>query len=76
MEKLVEYIVKSLVDHDDMVAITTERDGDSINIIVNVAEDDIGKVIGKNGRIAQSIRLLVKSVSAKEKLKYNVVIKK
>ena len=76
MEKLVEYIVKCLVDEDDAVAITTEREGDTINIIVNVSEDDIGKVIGKNGRIAQSIRSIVKSVSAKERIKYNVIIKK
>ncbi len=76
MEQLVEYIVKSLVDDKDAVKITTERDGSEINIIVNVAENDIGKVIGKNGRIAQSIRSIVKSISAKEKIRYNVKINK
>lgn len=76
MEELVEYIVKCLVDHEDAVQIRTEREGSEISIIVNVADDDIGKVIGKNGRIAQSIRAIVKSVSAKEKIRYNVKINK
>ena len=76
MEQLVEYIVKSLVDDKNAVKITTERDGGEINIIVNVAENDVGKVIGKNGRIAQSIRAIVKSISAKEKIRYNVKINK
>ena len=74
MEELIAYIVKSLVDNKDAVDIKSERDGETINIIVQVAEDDIGKVIGKNGRIAQSIRAIVKSVSAKEKIRYNVKI--
>lgn len=74
MEELVKYIVTSLVDNEDEVKIESTREGDSINIIVTVAPDDIGKVIGKNGRIAQSIRAIVKSVSAKEKIKYNVKI--
>ncbi len=76
MEQLVEYIVKSLVDDKDAVKISTERDGSEINIIVNVAENDVGKVIGKNGRIAQSIRAIVKSISAREKIRYNVKINK
>ena len=74
MEELIGYIVRSLVDNKDAVDIKSERDGGTINIIVQVAEDDIGKVIGKNGRIAQSIRAIVKSVSAKEKIRYNVKI--
>lgn len=76
MEQLVEYIVKCLVDNPDAVQITTEREGSEINIIVKVADDDLGKVIGKNGRIAQSIRAIVKSVSCKEKIRYNVKINK
>ena len=74
MEELIGYIVRSLVDNKDAVDIKSERDDGTINIIVQVAEDDIGKVIGKNGRIAQSIRAIVKSVSAKEKIRYNVKI--
>lgn len=76
MEELVKYIVTNLVDNEDEVKIESIREGDSINIIVTVAPDDVGKVIGKNGRIAQSIRAIVKSVSAKEKIRYNVKINK
>lgn len=76
MEELVKYIVTNLVDNENEVKIESVREGDSINIMVTVAPEDIGKVIGKNGRIAQSIRAIVKSVSAKEKIKYNVKINK
>lgn len=76
MEELVRYIVTNLVDNEEQVKIESVRENDSINIIVTVAPDDIGKVIGKNGRIAQSIRAIVKSVSAKEKIRYNVKINK
>ena len=76
MEELVKYIVCNLVDNENEVKIESVREGESINIIVTVAPDDIGKVIGKNGRIAQSIRAIVKSVSAKEKIRYNVKINK
>ena len=76
MEELVKYIVTNLVDNEDEVKIESIREGDSINIIVTVAPDDVGKVIGKNGRIAQSIRAIVKTVSAKEKIRYNVKINK
>lgn len=76
MEELVKYIVTNLVDNENEVKIESVREGDSINIMVTVAPEDIGKVIGKNGRIAQSIRAIVKSVSAKEKIRYNVKINK
>ena len=76
MEELVKYIVTNLVDNEEEVKIESIREGDEINIMVTVAPDDVGKVIGKNGRIAQSIRAIVKSVSAKEKIRYNVKINK
>lgn len=73
MIELVEYLVSSLVPDGDY---TVEmRDGVSANdIVVTIAKKDIGKVIGKQGRIAKAIRTLVKSASAKSNVKYNVVI--
>ena len=73
MIELVEYLVSSLVTDGDY---TVEmRDGVNANdIVVTIAKRDIGKVIGKQGRIAKAIRTLVKSASAKSNVKYNVVI--
>lgn len=73
MIELVEYLVSSLVPDGDY---TVEmRDGvNANNIVVTIAKKDIGKVIGKQGRIAKAIRTLVKSASAKSNVKYNVVI--
>lgn len=73
MIELVEYLVSSLVPDGDY---TVEmRDGVNANdIVVTIAKKDIGKVIGKQGRIAKAIRTLVKSASAKSNVKYNVII--
>ena len=73
MIELVEYLVSSLVPDGDY---TVEmRDGVNANdIVVTIAKKDIGKVIGKQSRIAKAIRTLVKSASAKSNVKYNVVI--
>lgn len=73
MIELVEYLASSLVPDGDY---TVEmRDGVNANdIVVTIAKKDIGKVIGKQGRIAKAIRTLVKSASAKSNVKYNVVI--
>ena len=67
MKELVETIAKALVDSpdDDVVTEKVEDDG-TIRIELSVAEDDIGKVIGKQGRIAKSIRTLVKTVAIRE----------
>lgn len=65
MKELVETIAKALVDSPDEV-IVTETEGDrSIVIELKVAPDDMGKVIGKQGRIAKAIRSVVKAASSK-----------
>ena len=64
MVELVELIAKSLVDHPDEVVVTqTESDG-VITIDLQVAADDMGKVIGKQGSIAKSIRTVVKAAAS------------
>ena len=74
MEEIVKYIVSQLVEKTEEVSVTTTVDGDYNVILVNVAEDEIGKVIGKNGRIAQSIRAIVRSIASKSGKKYAIKI--
>ncbi len=65
MEKLVELIVKELVDNKDDVAVTIAEDGEMTIVNVKVNEADLGKVIGKQGKTANAIRTLVKSIANK-----------
>ena len=65
MKELVEMIAKALVDHpDEVVVIETVKDGDT-HLELKVAESDMGKVIGKLGRIARAIRTVVKAAGMK-----------
>ena len=64
MKELVEVIAKSLVDCPDEVTVTEREDSRSIVIELSVAPSDMGKVIGKQGRIAKAIRCVVKAASA------------
>jgi len=66
VKKLVEYIARSLVDNPDAVQVTEIEGERSIIIELRVAPDDMGKVIGKQGKIAKSIRTLTKATAAKE----------
>ncbi|MBQ1565239.1 MAG: KH domain-containing protein [Clostridia bacterium] len=74
MDKLVEYIAKSLVDHPEAVRVTTREEDDSIVIELVVDPDDTGKVIGKQGRIAKAIRAIVKAASINDEKKVVVDI--
>ncbi|HNX92474.1 MAG TPA: KH domain-containing protein [Syntrophomonas sp.] len=74
MKELVEFIAHALVDNPDQVQVT-EVDGERSNIIeLRVAPEDMGKVIGKQGKIAQSIRTLTKATAAKEGKRVTVEI--
>jgi len=74
MSDLVLFIAKSLVDAPDAVQVETKQDGDYTVIELHVAEGDMGKVIGKQGRIAKAIRTVVRAASDKENKKYVVEI--
>ena len=65
MKELVEIIAKSLVDNPDDVVVNETSDDSTINIELTVAPDDMGKVIGKGGRIAKSIRTVVKAAASR-----------
>lgn len=66
MKELLEYLAKALVDHPEDVRIETIEGERSVILQLKVNEDDIGKVIGKQGRIAQALRTLVKAAAMKQ----------
>lgn len=74
MKELVEVIAKSLVENPDMVVVTETENDREIVVELKVAQPDMGKVIGKQGRIAKAIRSVVKAASAKETKKVIVDI--
>ena len=74
MKELVEVIAKALVDNPGEVVITKKTEGRNIVIELHVAPSDMGKVIGKQGRIAKAIRAVVKAASTREDLKVDVEI--
>ena len=65
MKELVEFIVKSLVDNPEKLVITTEEEGEVLKIFIKADENDIGKIIGKQGKIAKAIRTIVRSAAMK-----------
>jgi hypothetical protein len=74
MKELVEVIAKALVDHPDEVKVTQIEGEKSLIIELSVAPDDMGKVIGKHGRIAKALRTVVKAVAMKDRKKVVVEI--
>ena len=72
MVELVTYMINELVEDKSSVVVTLAEDGETIN--VKVAQSDMGKIIGKEGRIAKAIRTIVKAASARSEVKYSVVI--
>lgn len=65
MDELLKFLVKSLVNNEECVEIEKQEDEKTLTYRVKVDSEDIGKVIGKNGRTAMSIRNVMKSVGAK-----------
>jgi len=65
-KELVEYVAKSLVDDPDAVTVEIVRDQDGTVIELHVAEDDMGKVIGRNGSVAKALRTLLKVMAARD----------
>jgi len=74
MKELVELLAKALVDHPEMVTVDLIEKEKSCVIELRVASDDMGKVIGKQGRIARAIRTVVKAAATKERKKVTVEI--
>ena len=74
MKELVEVITKALVDDPDSVVVTEREEKKTLVLEVHVADSDMGKVIGKQGRIAKAIRSVVKAAAAKKDKKVVVDI--
>ena len=74
MDELVLFMAKSLVSLPEEVSVNTKQDGDCTVIELHVAEQDMGKVIGRQGRIAKAIRTIVRAASLRENRKYTVEI--
>ena len=74
MKELVEVIANALVEHPDEVVVTQKEEGKHVTLELHVAASDMGKVIGKQGRIAKAIRSVVKAASTKENQKVDVEI--
>lgn len=74
MKELVEFLAKSLVDEPDAVEVNEVNSERSLLLELKVAPDDVGKVIGKQGRIAKAMRNVVKAAAVKERKKVIVEI--
>ena len=74
MKELVEVIAKALVDNPDEVVVTEKTEGKGIIPELHVVASEMGKVIGKQGRIAKAIRSVVKAASSKDKINVDVEI--
>ena len=74
MKELVEVIAKALVDNPDEVVVTERTEGKNVTVELHVAASDMGKVIGKQGRIAKAIRSVVKAASSKDNKRVDVEI--
>ena len=72
MKEILEIIIKNLVENEDQVVVSEKEEENNIVFEVKVSEKDLGKVIGKQGRIAKSIRTVMKSIAGKEHKKVSV----
>ena len=74
MIELIEFIVKELVDRKEKVSVEIKPDGEAEVVLIHVDPSDIGKIIGKQGRIVTAIRTVVKAVGMKKGIHYTVEI--
>jgi len=74
MEEMLRFLVKELVNDPDQISINKREEGNTAILELKVAPDDMGKIIGRQGKIAKSIRTLMKAYGAKNNQKINVDI--
>lgn len=74
MKEMIAFIARSLVDHPEQVSVEKRQTEDQVIYELSVAEDDVGKVIGKQGRIAKAIRIITIAASHEEKKRVRVEV--
>ncbi len=74
MKKALSYIISSIVDNKEKVEITEEEENGIINFTINVADEDMGKIIGKNGKVIRAIRNVMKIPAIKNDKKINITL--
>lgn len=74
MKELIEYIVKSIVNKPEEVVVTEERDSERVVLKLQVAPEDMGRVIGKQGRVAQAMRTLLRVIAVREGIRADLEI--
>ncbi|MBN1965404.1 MAG: KH domain-containing protein [Anaerolineae bacterium] len=74
MKELVEYIAKSLVDDPSEVSVDEVQDRNTTTLELHVAQEDMGRVIGRNGRVANAMRTLLRVVASREGTRINLEI--
>lgn len=72
MKELLEHIVKQIVSNPDSVEISETVSGNNVDLVVNVADDDLGAVIGKGGKVANAIRSVVRTSAKKLNKRVNI----
>lgn len=72
MENILKIIIENLVDNKEAISIEKHEDGNRVTFEVKVGQNEMGKVIGRQGKIAYSIRTLMKSVGAREQKKVDI----
>ena len=74
MKKALEYIVAQIVDDPKKVEISENEDNGMINFVIKVASSDMGKIIGKNGKVIRAIRNVIKIAAIKQNKKINIAL--
>jgi predicted RNA-binding protein YlqC (UPF0109 family) len=72
--RVLEYVARQIVDEPDAVVVEREQDRRGLTLRLHVAPDDMGKIIGKRGRVAQAVRTLVRAAGARDGVDANVDI--
>ena len=75
MTDLIRYVVEQFAEHPELAEYKTEERGNSVTVTGYLTEDDMGKVIGRQGKIAKALRTLVKAATPRGGKRYNVEIK-